>query len=60
MEKECCSKLRAENALKSLGKEQLSVIINEDKEAEIVCPYCGIKYYFNEEYLKDIISVLKY
>ena len=43
---ECCNRERAKNALKSLGKEQLSVIINEDKKAEIVCPYCNSKYNF--------------
>ena len=41
MKKECCSKERVEIVLKSLGKEQLSVIIEEDKKAEVVCPYCN-------------------
>ena len=59
MEKECCSKERVEIVLKSLGKEQLSVIIEEDKKAEVVCPYCNKKYNFSEEELKQIYSTMK-
>ncbi len=56
---ECCNRKRAKKALKSLGKEQLSVIINEDKKAEIVCPYCNSKYNFSEIELKNILMELK-
>ena len=59
MEKECCSKERVEIVLKSLGKEQLNVIIEEDKKAEVVCPYCNKKYNFSEEELKQIYSTMK-
>ena len=59
MEKECCNKERVEIALKSLGKEQLSVIIEEDKKAEVVCPYCNKKYNFSEEELKQIYNTMK-
>ena len=59
MEKECCNKERVEIVLKSLGKEQLSVIIEEDKKAEVVCPYCNKKYNFSEEELKQIYSTMK-
>lgn len=59
MENECCSKERVEIVLKSLGKEQLSVIIEEDKKAEVVCPYCNKKYNFSEEELKQIYSTMK-
>ena len=55
MEKECCNRQRVKIALKSLGKEQLEVIIKEDKKAEIVCPYCNKKYNFSE---KDLIEIL--
>ena len=57
---ECCNREGAKNALKSLGKEQLSVIINEDKKAEIVCPYCNSKYNFSEIELKNILMELKW
>ena len=59
MEKECCSKERIEIVLKSLGKEQLNVIIEEDKKAEVVCPYCDKKYNFSEEELKQIYNTMK-
>lgn len=59
MEKECCNKERVEIALKSLGKEQLSVIIEEDKKAEIVCPYCNKKYMFSEDELRQIYATMK-
>ena len=59
MENECCKIERVKIALKSLGKEQLSVIIKEDKKAEIVCPYCNKKYNFSEEELKQIYNTMK-
>lgn len=59
MEKECCSIERVKIALKSLGKEQLNVIIEEDKKAEIVCPNCNKKYNFSEEELREIYNTMK-
>jgi len=60
MEKECCNIEKVKTALKSLGKEQLSVIIEEDKKAEIICPYCNKKYNFSEEELKEIYNTMKF
>ena len=56
---ECCNIERVKIALKSLGKEQLNVIIEEDKKAEIVCPYCNKKYNFSEEELREIYNTMK-
>ena len=56
MEKECCNKKRVEIALKSLGKEQLEIMIKEDKKAEVVCPYCNKKYNFSETELIKLLS----
>ena len=56
MDKECCNKKRVEIALKSLGKEQLEIIIKEDKKAEVVCPYCNEKYNFSEIELMKLLS----
>ena len=56
MEKECCNIERVKIALKSLGKEQLEVIIKEDKKAEIVCPNCNKKYNFSEDELIKILE----
>jgi len=53
---ECnCSKEKMEKALISIGKEELSNILEEDKKAEIVCHFCNKKYEFSEEDLKCII-----
>lgn len=60
MEKECCNIEKVKNALKSLGKEQLSDIIKEDKKAEIVCPKCNKKYNFSEEELKQLYNMMKF
>lgn len=52
---ECsCSKEKMKNALKSIGKEELQKIIEEDKKAEIVCHFCNQKYTFTEEELRTI------
>ena len=59
MEGICCNKDRVEVALKSLGKEQLEEILEEDKKAEVVCPYCNKKYNFSEEELRKIILEIK-
>ena len=56
MEKECCNKEKVEIALKSLGKDQLEIIIKEDKKAEVVCPYCNKKYNFSETELMKLLS----
>ena len=53
---ECtCNKEKMENALVSIGKEELEKIIVEDKKAELVCNFCNKKYEFSEEELKKII-----
>ena len=52
---ECnCSKEKMENALISIGKEELRKILEEDKEAEIVCHFCNKKYKFSEEELRKL------
>ncbi|MDR1774138.1 MAG: Hsp33 family molecular chaperone HslO [Clostridioides sp.] len=54
---ECdCSRERMEEALISLGKEQLSELLEEDKGAELGCHFCNKKHYFSEEELKKIIE----
>lgn len=54
---ECnCSKEKMEKALISIGKEELTKIIEEDKKAEIICNFCNEKYEFLEE---DLIEFIK-
>ncbi len=50
-----CSKERARRALRLLGPKEIIEIINEDHKAEVVCQFCGKKYYF---YLKDLKLIL--
>ena len=59
MENVCCNREKVKNVLKSLGKEQLSVIIQEDKTLEIVCPKCNKKYNLSEEELNEILISIK-
>ncbi len=52
---ECdCNKASIEKVLISLGKEELTKIIEEDGKAEILCHFCNKKYDFNKE---DLISL---
>ena len=56
---ECnCSKDRFARGLKSLGKIELSNILNEDKKAEITCNFCNNKYLFSSSDLEEIIKEL--
>jgi len=50
-----CSIDKFERALISIGKEELSRIIEEDEKAEIVCHFCKNKYNFNKEELNRLL-----
>ncbi|SDI12658.1 molecular chaperone Hsp33 [Alteribacillus persepolensis] len=49
-----CSKERVENALISLGTDELQDMIEKDKGAETQCHFCNEKYHFSEEDLKEL------
>ena len=51
-----CSKEKFENGLKSLKKEELQKILEEDKQIEVMCNFCSEKYLFNEDEIKKIIE----
>ncbi len=54
---ECdCSRERFENALLTLGKDELQAIKDEDHGAEIVCQFCQTKYEFSEADLEELIN----
>ena len=56
---ECnCSKERFERGLKSIGKDSLLQILNEDKHAHITCNFCKKEYEFSEDDLKKLIFEL--
>lgn len=54
-----CSKERFANALASVKKEDLEAMINEDHGAQAVCQFCGKKYEFSEDELKDLLAQRK-
>lgn len=50
-----CSKGRFEKALITIGKKDMTEIIEEDGQAEIVCQFCTKPYVFHKEELEDIL-----
>ena len=54
---ECdCSRERIENALLTIGRKDLTEIIEEDGEAELQCQFCCKKYHFNKDELVSILD----
>jgi molecular chaperone Hsp33 len=49
-----CSKERLHDALSTIDKDELELMINEDKGAEITCHFCNTSYTFSEEDLLHI------
>ena len=50
-----CSRERMERALMSLGREELSEIIEEDGQAELSCHFCNSRYTFTKAELLAIL-----
>ena len=54
---ECgCNKEKFAEGLMTLGKEQLTELIEEDVKAEIQCQFCNKRYNFNKEELIKILE----
>lgn len=54
---ECgCSKEKFADGLMTLGKEQLTELIEEDGKAEIQCQFCNKLYNFNKVELEEILK----
>ena len=51
-----CSKEHMQNALMTIGKEELEDIIEKEGKAELVCHFCNKKYEFNKEELENIVK----
>lgn len=49
-----CSRERVERAVISLGKAQLEELIEEDHGAELCCHFCGKRYQFSEQELRQL------
>ena len=57
---ECdCSMERLEKVLMSIGVKDLTEIIEEDGEAELVCQFCRKKYYFDKDHLLKLLEEIK-
>ena len=57
---ECdCSEERLEQVLMTIGEKDLSDIIEEDGQAELVCQFCCKKYHFDKEHLERILASIK-
>ncbi len=53
-----CSRERIEQALMTIGKDDLKEIIEEDGHAELQCQFCLKKYQFDEEELRAILTAI--
>lgn len=54
---ECdCSRERIESALLTIGRRDLTEIIEEDGETELQCQFCCKKYHFNKDELVEILD----
>ena len=57
---ECgCNKEKFADGLMTLGKEQLTELIEEDGKADIQCQFCNQLYNFNKEELEQILKKTK-
>ena len=53
-----CSRDRTRLALQSVGKKELTAILEEDKGANLHCHFCNKDYYFDEAEIAELISAL--
>lgn len=51
-----CSRERTYRAVKSLGKDEIKAMIEEDGRAEVNCHFCNKSYLFGKEELEDMIK----
>lgn len=57
MKYECdCSKENFEKGLISLGKEELTTILEEDGKADIKCHFCNKEYHFSKQDLEELLE----
>lgn len=54
-----CSEERLEKILMTIGVKDLTEIIEEDGQAELVCQFCCKKYHFDKEHLERILEAVK-
>ncbi|MFD1883991.1 Hsp33 family molecular chaperone HslO [Paenibacillus wenxiniae] len=54
-----CSRERVEQTLVSLGESELTQLIEEDGQAEVVCHFCNEKYQFQRADLETLLAEAK-
>lgn len=54
-----CSQDRLEQALMSIGADDLQAILEEDGRAELTCQFCRKKYLFDEACLRRLLAELR-
>ena len=54
-----CSKTRMKHALVALGIEELTSMIDEGKETEVVCEFCRARYLFTQHELKRLAEMIQ-
>lgn len=54
-----CSRDRVEQALISMGEEELKQMIHEDGKAEVTCHFCNEAYTFDDEELQSVLERAK-
>ena len=55
---DCCEE-RLEQVLMTIGEDDLSEIIREDGQAELVCQFCEKKYFFDKTHLESILESIR-
>lgn len=55
---DCCEE-RLEQVLMTIGEDDLSEIIREDGQAELVCQFCEKKYFFDKAHLESILESIR-
>lgn len=54
-----CSRERVETALISIGSEELTAMADEQEVSEVCCHFCGNKYEFTSEQIRELIKNAK-